>query len=80
MAYEQRPNTGIMFINDKKGNDKAPDRRGSFNIDGREYEIAGWQKTGKKGPFLSLSVKPKHRPQSEDVGQQNALDDDLPPF
>jgi hypothetical protein len=52
-------NTGVLFINDKQGNDKRPDRKGSINIDGVDYWLSGWLKEGAKGPFLSLKVEIK---------------------
>ena len=63
MAYEQKPNTGSLFVNDKKTQENHPDRTGSFNIDGVEYWINGWIKKGKDGkpPWLSISVKPKNQ-------------------
>lgn len=77
MAYEQKPGQGILFVNDKKGNDKAPDRKGTVNIGGETYDIAGWLKEGQKGPFLSLKVSKKgerkeqrHEPEHNDEDQQ----------
>jgi hypothetical protein len=86
MAYEQKPNTGTLFINDKKGNEKAPDRKGTVNIGGVTYQVAGWIKEGKKGPFLSLSFQlPKERDEpSRDVnqggGNVGAMPEDEIPF
>lgn len=52
-------NRGALFTNDKQGNDKRPDLGGSINVDGRDYWISGWYKTGAKGDFVSLSIKAK---------------------
>ena len=61
-------NRGVLFIHDKGGNDKAPDRKGSINIEGVEYWISGWVKRSQKGdPFMSLSVQPKI---AKDAAQQ----------
>jgi len=59
MGYELNANTGNLFSNDKGDNPKRPDYRGELLIDGTLYELAAWSKVGKKGKFLSLSVKPK---------------------
>lgn len=58
MAYEQRDNSGSIFVNDRKEKDNHPDRTGTAMIDGVMYRIAGWLKQGQKGPFLSLAFKP----------------------
>ena len=60
MAYEHKPGTGTLFANDKKGNDKAPDVRGEFNLDGKIYKIAGWSKTLPSGVDIqSLKIELK---------------------
>ena len=59
MSEYDNTNTFILFLNDKKGNDKAPDRSGTLNVDGVEYYIDGWIRQGKNGPFLSGKIKPK---------------------
>lgn len=59
MAYEMREGQGSMFPNDKGDNPKRPDYRGDFLLNGVVYEISGWLKEGKKGRWLSVSVKAK---------------------
>jgi hypothetical protein len=59
MAFELKDGQGTMFVNDKKGNEKAPDRRGELMLNGVMYEIAGWVKQGQRGPWMSISCKPK---------------------
>lgn len=59
MAYEQKEGQGAVFPNDKKGNDKAPDFKGSVLINGVLTEIAMWKKSGSKGEFYSVSQKTK---------------------
>ncbi|MDE1828232.1 MAG: hypothetical protein KGH65_03675 [Candidatus Micrarchaeota archaeon] len=61
--------SGILFKNDRKTKDNQPDYQGKLTVNGIEYRLAGWQKHGQKGPFLSLRVSlPQERapaPKSE---------------
>jgi hypothetical protein len=59
MAYIERDNTGSLFINDRKEKETHPDHKGTFTLNGVQYEIAAWKKQSQRGEFLSLSVKPK---------------------
>jgi hypothetical protein len=54
MSYEPKEGFGAIFKNDKKESDKQPDYKGNIMLNGKQYELAGWIKTGAKGPFLSL--------------------------
>jgi hypothetical protein len=58
--YEQRDNSGTLYINrKKKAGSKQPDRDGSAIIDGTEYWIAGWDKVSANGELISLSFETK---------------------
>lgn len=48
--------SGILFKNEKHGNEKAPDWTGKINVAGVEYRLAAWIKPGKKGKFITLKV------------------------
>lgn len=50
---------GSLFKNDRKSKDTHPDLTGSAMVDGVEYYLSAWRKTGAKGDFYSLSVRPK---------------------
>lgn len=72
MAFEQKPNSGSIFSNDRKESDKHPDRTGQALIEcphcGKSWSswLNCWLKKTKDGaPYLSLSFKPK-----EDRGGQ----------
>jgi hypothetical protein len=63
--FQQRDMSGVLFKNDKNGNDKRPDYRGEITIHGALFELAAWIKEGKKGKFMSLSIKPKEEQQEQ---------------
>lgn len=61
MAYEQKPNTGSLFKNDRKETDSHPDYKGSALVDGLgECWLDAWINTAKDGTkYMSLKIKPK---------------------
>lgn len=82
MSYEMKEGQGSLFKNDKKGNDKRPDYRGECLINGEKLEISAWIKEGKKGKFMSLSIKAPQERGSQDSKpaakpQNDFADDDL---
>ena len=84
MTEYDRTNTFVLFVNDKKGNEKAPDRSGTVNVDGVEYFIDGWIRNGTKGPFLSGKIKRKDaarstpQPTTRRQPEPNDIDSDIP--
>lgn len=88
MTYEKKDGDVSLFANDKEGNDKRPDYKGTALIGGVEYEVALWNRVSQKGtPFLSGSIKKagekKEQPKKEET--KPALDgvptfDDEVPF
>lgn len=73
-------NRGVLFKNDKQGNDKRPDYRGSATIDGVDLNISAWirrsQKTG--DAFMALSFEPKKAapPKRAPVMDEKPFNDD----
>jgi len=66
---------GVMFKNDKEGNDNRPDYKGNIEINGVSYWLSGWIKTPNAGgeKFMSLSFQPKEQqPQQEQPPVQDS--------
>lgn len=85
MDYDNR-NKGVLFKNDKDGNERRPDYRGSINVNGQDFDLSAWIKSSKKGDkYMSLSVQPKRAPvqqvregiAQESRGRQD-FNDDIP--
>lgn len=69
MAYEQKENSGVLFKNFTKKEDKHPDYTGTFkDASGKVWSLAAWVKDGKKGKFLSLSASEKRESESKEEG------------
>ena len=79
MAYD---NNGIVSKNRRKEKENHPDITGQATIDGKDYWLSGWSKTGKNGPFYSLSFKPKEENSNNrsSAPASSGLDDDEIPF
>lgn len=57
-------------MNDKGGNDKRPDRRGTINIEGVEYKLSGWLRTPKNGGDKFLSLKAERSDKQQEPGRE----------
>jgi hypothetical protein len=77
MQQYDNTNTGVLFINDKGDNPKRPDRKGSLNVDGKDYWISGWVREKDGKPYMSLKVERKEQQTTKPAPPQAApLDDD----
>ena len=56
---QTRDNSGVLFINDKKENERAPQYKGNITVNGQDYWLSAWIKEGKSGKFMGLAVSPK---------------------
>lgn len=66
-------NSGVLFKNDKEGNEKRPDYTGKIDVGGTEMRLAAWLREGKSGKFLSLKVS-----EMESRKPATDLEDDVP--
>lgn len=55
-------NAGSLFKNERKSKAEHPDLTGNALVDGCEYWMSAWRKTGKSGDFYSISLRPKDAP------------------
>ena len=80
MTYEKKDGAISLFFNDKQGNEKRPDLKGTVLIEGKEYEVALWKKTSTKGTqFLSGNIKPAQ--EKKEVGREpetSQFNDEIP--
>lgn len=51
--------TGVLFKNDKDGNEKRPDYKGSAEIEGVQYWVSAWIRDTAKGKCLSMKYEAK---------------------
>lgn len=72
MATYETNLTGVMFKNDKGGNEKRPDWKGSIEIDGVHYWCSGWSRESAKGPLISMKLEKKEVQQSAPAPKQAA--------
>jgi hypothetical protein len=76
---DKRDNSGVLFANDKKDNDRAPNYKGNIMVEGTEYWLSAWVKEGKNGKFLGLAVSPKDaQPPASKPVPKNLEESDFP--
>ena len=91
MAWEKKHGDVTLFANDRKTKDTQPDFRGTIHIQGKDYELALWNRVSKNGnTFLSgrmgdeakppeakgsFSNSPRPEPKTS---IKDALDSDMP--
>jgi len=65
MAYERRDGHITLNINTRKKSDKEPTLSGTILLDGKEYEVVLWEKSGSWGKFYSgkkgKEIEPKEK-------------------
>ena len=73
MAYEQRNNSGSLFKNDRKNNERQPDYNGNAIINGKTMRISAWIKKSQNGTtFMSLAFEEVNGAYQQGAPQQSA--------
>jgi hypothetical protein len=84
VAFEQKPNTGSSFKNERKTTDQHPNMTGTALIDGVAYFMDTWTNVKADGSkYLSHKFKRKDKQNREPVvyistPRPAATDDDIP--
>lgn len=65
--YEQKPNTWVLFQNDKKTAENQPDYKGTATLtDGTKKQIAAWKKVSSTGNvYLSGTFSEPYNPEEK---------------
>ena len=78
MAYAPKENTGALFKNKDKKEDKHPDYKGSVTIAGADYWQSAWIKKSKDGvTYMSQSFARKDK-NTQKKKENEGFDDDIP--
>ena len=68
--FVHKPDSGSLFKNTYKKEDKHPDYKGTANIGGVLMDVAAWIKDGNGGKFMSLKFSPPRQKQQPDRAEQ----------
>jgi hypothetical protein len=82
MPEYDNTNSGTLFRNDRRTNDRQPTHTGSINVEGKDYWLSAWVKESKKNPgqkffSLALTAKEDFASQSPAAGS-GSYDEDVP--
>jgi|TARA_R100000951_G_C2648406_1_gene183434 uncharacterized protein (DUF736 family) len=80
MSDYDNNNKGAIFKNSyKEEGDNKPDYVGSINVDGKDWRVALWEATSKKGnKYLSVRITEPQEGDSKPSSSNTANDDDIP--
>jgi hypothetical protein len=74
----QRDPSGILFKNDKKTSERHPRLQRKRTVQGKEFWLSAWIKTGQNGPkFMSIALTAKSDQRQGSSARATQNDDDI---
>lgn len=78
---EQKDNTGAIFKNERKENDKQPDYRGTAMIRGQKTDISLWVNESKTGiQYFGATFTEPYKKEEVKQDPKRSKEDDFIPF
>lgn len=76
-------NKGVLFRDENRKNDRAPEYTGTINVRGDDFKLSAWIRESKNGKkFLSLALTApmpsKKKEEPEKPFEADMIDDELP--
>lgn len=65
------PDSGTLFKNDYKDNQRKPDYKGRGEFRGVPFEMAAWIKEGRNGKFLSVKFSEPYKKEKSGTPQDS---------
>lgn len=78
MAEYDNNMTGVLFKNDKNGNDKAPDYKGFCEVNGEKLSMAAWIREKKDGSGKFMSIRFEEPRENNSSRQDKKPSEDVP--
>jgi len=75
MESKNKNNSGAIFKNEKKTNEKQPDYKGTVNVNGKDMQVSLWVKTSKKdgSKFFSVSFQEPFKKDNQVMTKPNSF-------
>ncbi len=74
MESKNKNNSGAIFKNAKKTNEKQPDYKGTVNVNGKDMEISLWFKESQKGTkYFSASFQEPFKKDNQVMTKPNTF-------
>lgn len=72
-TYEQKDNSGALFVNNKREKETHPNATGTALIGGTEYWVSAWTNKSNKGTvYQSLKFEPKEEQSGKGASSQGS--------
>tara|TARA_R110000787_G_scaffold2956_2_gene11330 strand:- start:2275 stop:2676 length:402 start_codon:yes stop_codon:yes gene_type:complete len=65
---------GVLFNNDKQGNDKAPDYSGPIDTKSGQMRIAAWKAMKDDKPYMTFNVSEMNKKEEAPASDSSSLD------